>query len=65
MSVLMKKSKPVVDPEMTEFVAALLRSIDQVQTGKGRVTTSEQIIARRVRPVGSVKAAPKVAADTG
>jgi hypothetical protein len=27
----MKKSKTVVDPEMAEFEAALLRSIDQVQ----------------------------------
>jgi hypothetical protein len=39
MSILMKKSKPVVDSEMAEFEAALLRSIDQVETGKGRVTT--------------------------
>jgi hypothetical protein len=65
MSILMKKSKPVVDSEMSEFEAALLRSIEQVQTGKGRVTTSEQSIARRGRPVGSVKAAPKAAAGTG
>jgi hypothetical protein len=46
---------------MAEFEAALLRSIDQVQAGKGRVTTPEQIIARRGRPLGTVKAAPKVA----
>ncbi len=57
----MKKSKPVVDPEMAEFKAALLRSIDQVRSGNGRVTTPEQIMARRGRPVGTVKAAPKVA----
>ena len=56
----MKKSKPPIGPEMAEFEAALLRSIDQVQAGKGRVNTPEQIIARRGRPVGTVKAAPKV-----
>jgi uncharacterized protein (DUF4415 family) len=57
----MKKSKPTIDPEMAEFEAALLRSIDQVQAGKGRATTPVQIMARRGRPVGTVKAAPKAA----
>ncbi len=57
----MKKSKPVVDPELAEFKAALLRSIDQVPARNGRVTSPEQIIALGGRPVGTVKAAPKVA----
>jgi uncharacterized protein (DUF4415 family) len=57
----MKKVKPVVDAEMAEFEAALLRSIDQSARGEGRVTTPEQIAVRRAgRPAGSVKAAPKV-----
>lgn len=46
---------------MAAFDAALLPSIDQVHSGKGRVNTSEQILARRGRPLGTVKAAPKVA----
>jgi uncharacterized protein (DUF4415 family) len=50
-----------MDPEMAEFEAALLRSIDQTARGEGRVNTPAQIQARRVgRPVGTVKAAPKV-----
>lgn len=57
----MKQIKPAIDPEMAEFEAALLRSIDQAARGEGRVTTPEQIMARRVgRPAGTVKAAPKV-----
>lgn len=57
----MKKVKPVLDAEMAEFEAALLRSIDQTARGEGRATTPEQITARRAgRPAGSVKAAPKV-----
>jgi uncharacterized protein (DUF4415 family) len=57
----MTKVKSVVDPEMAEFEAALLRSIDQTERGEGRVTTSEQIVARRAgRPAGTLKAAPKV-----
>lgn len=57
----MSKTKPVVDPEMAEFEAALLRSIDQTTRGEGRVTTPETIMARRPgRPAGTVKAAPKV-----
>lgn len=57
----MKKVKPVVDGEMAEFEAALLRSIDQTARGEGRVTTPELIAVRRAgRPAGSVKAAPKV-----
>lgn len=57
----MSKIKPAVDPEMAEFEAALLRSIDQTARGDGRVTTPEQIMARRAgRPAGTVKAAPKV-----
>lgn len=57
----MKKTKSAVDPEVAEFEAALLRSIDQTARGQGRVTTPEQITARRAgRPAGTVKAAPKV-----
>jgi uncharacterized protein (DUF4415 family) len=59
--ILMEKSKPTIDSEMADFEAALLRSIDQVQAGKGRATTPVQIMARRGRPVGTAKAAPKVA----
>ncbi len=43
----MKKVKSVVDAEMAEFEAALLRSIDQAALGDGRVTTPEQIMVRR------------------
>jgi uncharacterized protein (DUF4415 family) len=59
----MSKVKQVVDPEMAEFEAALLRSIDQARKGKFAATHSpEQIKARRAgRPIGSTKAAPKVA----
>ena len=57
----MKKASHAVDPEIAEFEAALLRAIDQTAHGEGRVTTPEQIKARRAgRPVGSVKAVPKV-----
>ncbi len=57
----MKKVKSDIDPEMAEFEAALLRSLDQAARGEGRVTKPEQIAARRVgRPAGSVKASPKV-----
>lgn len=57
----MSKIKPAADPEMAEFEASLLRSIDQTARGEGRVTTPEQIMARRAgRPAGTVKAAPKV-----
>ena len=57
----MKKASLSSDSEMAEFEAALLRSIDQSALGEGRVTTAEQIAARRVgRPAGTLKAAPKV-----
>jgi uncharacterized protein (DUF4415 family) len=57
----MNKTKAAMDPEMAEFEAALLRSIDQTARGEGRVTTPAQIQARRAgRPAGTVKAAPKV-----
>ena len=57
----MKKNKLAVDPEVAEFEAALLRSIDQTARGEGRVTRPEEIVARRAgRPVGTLKAAPKV-----
>jgi uncharacterized protein (DUF4415 family) len=61
----MTKTKPVpsvIDPEMAEFEAALLRSVGQAKAGiTAAVHTPQQIMARRAgRPVGSVKAAPKV-----
>lgn len=44
-----------IDPEMAEFEAALLRSVDQAVSGKGvRTHTPEEIKARRGgRPLGS------------
>ena len=57
----MKKMKAFVDPEVAEFEAALLRSIDQTARGEGRVTTPEKIVARRAgRPAGTLKVARKV-----
>ncbi|MEB0140434.1 MULTISPECIES: BrnA antitoxin family protein [unclassified Undibacterium] len=57
-----RRNKPAIDPEMLEFEAALLRSIDDGLRGEGRKTRPEQIeVRRRGRPVGSVKLAPKVA----
>ena len=57
----MNKIRPAIDPEMVEFEAAVLRSIDQTTRGEGRVTTPQQIMVRRAgRPVGTVKASPKV-----
>jgi uncharacterized protein (DUF4415 family) len=54
-------NRKTVDPEMAEFEEALLRSIGQAKRGEAAaVHTSEQIKARRGRPTGSVKAAPKV-----
>jgi len=53
--------KVKADTELSEFERDLLESIAQAKRGEGRVTTPEQIMARRQgRPVGSVKAAPKV-----
>ena len=52
----MEKNKGQTDKEVAEFECALLRSIDQTSRGEGRVSTPEQILARRVgRPKGSVK----------
>lgn len=49
--------------EMKAFAAAVRESIQQAMSGKGRVTTPEQIIARRRGlPVGSVLSEHKVAA---
>lgn len=50
------------DPEMAEFEAALLRSVDQAQRGDyAAVHTPEQIAARKPgRPAGSIKADAKV-----
>jgi uncharacterized protein (DUF4415 family) len=57
----MSKAALVVDPEVAEFEAALLRSVEQAGLGLGRVSTPEQIAARRGRPPGSTKPSPKVA----
>ena len=57
----MGKPKTVIDPEVAEFEAALLRSIDQTKRGEfAAVHTPEKIMARRGRPVGSVKPDSKV-----
>lgn len=52
-------TKKAVDPELAEFEAALLRSVDQALAGQGRVTTPEQI-AKRVsgRPRQAVHKEP-------
>jgi uncharacterized protein (DUF4415 family) len=56
-----KNVSAAADPEMAEFEAALLRSLDQAARGEGQINTPEQIKARRVgRPVGSLKTEPKV-----
>jgi uncharacterized protein (DUF4415 family) len=53
------------DPEMAEFEAAVLRSIDQAQRGEyAAVHAPAEIRARkRGRPTDSVKANPKVATN--
>jgi uncharacterized protein (DUF4415 family) len=56
----MSKGALLVDPEVAEFEVALLRSLEQAGLGLGRVTTPEQIVARRGRPRGSTKSIPKV-----
>ncbi|CAN7279569.1 BrnA antitoxin family protein [Acidovorax sp. LjRoot38] len=50
------------DPEVAEFEAALLRSVDQALAGEhGAVHTPADIVARkRGRPVGTTKADAKV-----
>lgn len=50
-----------IDPEMAEFEAALLRSVDQAVSGEyARVHTPEEIQARqRGRPLGSTAVARK------
>ncbi len=55
-----KRTKRAIDPEIVEFEEALLRSLEQAMNGEGRVNTPQQIAARRGRPLGSVKARPKV-----
>ena len=58
----MGKPKTVIDPEVAEFEAALLRSIDQAQRGEfAAVHTPAKIMASRGRPVGSTKPGSKVA----
>ena len=55
-------AKVKMDAETKAFADAVLASIQQAKRGEGRVTTPEQIMAKRKgRPVGSVKSAPKVA----
>ena len=58
----MPKTKDPKDPEMLEFEAALLRSVDQGLRGEyAAVHTPQQITARkRGRPVGVVKTGAKV-----
>lgn len=56
-----KRTKQAIDLEMVEFEDALLRSLNQAMRGEGRVTTAQDIAARRGRPLGSAKAKPKVA----
>jgi uncharacterized protein (DUF4415 family) len=52
----------MIDDELTEFEHGLLESIGQAKRGEfAAVHTPEQIMARRGRPVGSVKADAKVA----
>ena len=47
------------DPEMLEFEAALLRSVDQALAGEGRVTTGAEIAKRTAgRPLQAVHKAP-------
>ena len=58
----MPKTKDPKDPEMLEFEAALLRSVDQGLRGEyAAVHTPQQIAApKRGRPVGTVKTGAKV-----
>jgi len=47
------------DPEILEFEAALLRSVEQALAGEGRVTTGEEIARRTAgRPPQAVHKAP-------
>ena len=48
-----------MDTEMQAFANDVLASIRQMKRGDGRVTTPEQVMARRGRPVGSVQAVTK------
>jgi uncharacterized protein (DUF4415 family) len=51
-----------MDAEMQEFAASVLESIGQAKRGEGRVTTPEQIAARRTTgPAGGVQAVQQVA----
>jgi uncharacterized protein (DUF4415 family) len=59
------KFTPHPDPEMREFEEALLRSIDEAKRGEfAAVHTPEMIAGYKARaarrPVGTLKAAPKV-----
>ena len=50
----------VMDAEVLQFAADVRESLRQAGRGDyGRVTTPEQMVARRGRPVGSLKALPK------
>ena len=63
----MPKTKDPKDPEILEFEAALLRSVDQGLRGEyAAVHTPQQIAARkRGRPVGTVKTGAKVSKKLG
>jgi len=58
-----KATKPKsIDPEMLEFEAALLRSVDQAQKGAIAATHTPEVIQARSagRPLGSIKTDRKV-----
>ena len=50
------------DPEIEEFEQALLRSVEQAKRGEfARISTPAEILKRkRGRPIGSIKASPKI-----
>lgn len=58
MAKLASKNPKGIDPEMAQFEATLLRSIDEAQAGRyAKVHTPEAIVAARGRgrPTGSMK----------
>jgi len=59
---MINRTKAPHDPEIDEFENALLRSLDQAKRGEFAGTHNpEQILKRRGRPTGSVKADSKQA----
>ena len=49
-----------MDVETAQFAADVAESILQIKRGEGQRITPEIIVARRGRPIGSVKATSKV-----